>query len=125
MRAFDIRELARLLHEINEAKAYAVKMCEVGNRDAEVPEMGLKSLVYPLVVRARNHAKQGELYSTLDRVADETGYFQVALSEGISFQALQHQLTVLREAIEADLAKRHFVFICSEKAKALEGMPFQ
>lgn len=44
---------------------------------------------------------------------------------GIIYQQLLNHSTVLREAIEADLKKGHFVFVPSEKAKLLEQMPSQ
>jgi hypothetical protein len=84
---------------------------------------GIKTLVIPLVLLARELAEQTELHSTLDRVANGSGYFDQALLKALTFQELQHQLTVLREAIEADLEKRHFVFTPSEKAKLLTEMP--
>jgi hypothetical protein len=123
MRRFDARGLATLLLRINDAKAYAERNCELGNRDAAVPEWGLNTLVTPVVSSAREVAEQTELHSTLDRVAEGRGYFCQSLLNSITFQELRHQLTVLREAIEADLEKRHFAFIPSEKAKLLAEMP--
>jgi hypothetical protein len=96
-----------------------------GHRDVPVPEASIASAVAPVIVLTRDHAARMELHSTLDRVADQNGYFVAALSKGITFQDLVHQLTVLRESIEADLAKRFFVFIQPEKAKIFEEMPAQ
>jgi hypothetical protein len=123
MLKFNAWELALVLQKINDAKAYAVNRCEAGNRDDEVPESGIKTLVIPLVLLLRELAEQTELHSTLDRVANGSGYFDQAVLKALTFQELRHQLTVLREAIEADLEKRHFVFIPSEKAKLLTEMP--
>lgn len=119
MLKFNAWGLAVLLHRIDDAKVYAVDIYKVGNRDAEVPESGIKTLVTPLILSARELGQQAELHSTLDRVADGSGFFHQALLKAITFQELQHQLRVLCEAIEADLEKRRFVFIPSDKAKLL------
>jgi len=123
MRKFDVLGLAMLLHKISEAKTYAVKMCEQGYRDSEVPEAGLRTLVIPTILSAREVGEQIELHSTLDRVADGRGYFHKSVSQPITFQELRHHLVFLREAIQADLERRDFVFIPSEKAKLLTEMP--
>lgn len=125
MRTFNAWELAKLLQKINEARAYAAGVCERGDRDKKVPEGPLQTIVIPLVNVARDHAIRIELQSTLNRVADGHGYFSVALSQEITFQELQHQLAVLRESIEADLEKQHFVFILPAKARILLEMPSQ
>lgn len=125
MRMVEISSLTKLLHKLNEAMMYARKRCEMGDRDIQVPQTGLRTLVTPVVSLARDHAERIELQSTLDRVANRTGHFSRVLSQPINFQELLHQLHVLREAIESDLEKRHFVFIPPEKAGILGKMPAQ
>ncbi len=122
MRRVEIWKLVKLLNSLNEAIAYAVKRCEIGEGHMPVPSSGLETLVNPVVALARGHAKRMELQSTLDRVAGRTGHFSRVLSQAITFQELRPQLVVLREAIESDLEKRHFVFIPSDKAKVLMEM---
>jgi len=122
MRRVEIWKLAELLHKLNEATEYAIKKCEFGERDIPVPSNGLKSLVTPVVALARDQANRMELQFTLDRVAARTGHFSHVLSKSITFQDLVSQLVVLREAIESDLKKQHFVLIPSEKAKLLLEM---
>ena len=125
MRKFDASELANLLHMLHEARDYAQNMCVNGYRDVQVPDAAIASAIEPMVAMARAHASKMELHSTLDRVADSSGYFVTTLSKGITFQNLGHELTVLRQSIDADLGKRYFVFIRPEKAKILEEMPTQ
>jgi len=127
METYNPGELARLLQSINEAKAYVVGMCDRGEADKKVPRVPLETTFIPLIALARDHANRLELQSTLNRVAEDHGYLHLALSQeqGITFEELRHQLAFLRESIEADLEKQHFVFISSSKVAVLLDMTTQ
>jgi hypothetical protein len=75
MRKVEIWRLAKLLHNLHEAIAYATKRCEIGEGHMAVPIRDLRTLVTPIVAAARDHAKRMELQSTLDRVAARIGHF--------------------------------------------------
>jgi hypothetical protein len=122
MRKFDAWGISILLRDVYEARAHAIKICNQGHRDASVSKEMLRDTVNPILASARAQAERAELHSTLDRVREPDGYFYCASSglKPLSFQELSYELKVLQETIEADLQKRHFVFIPAEKAKLLE-----
>jgi hypothetical protein len=122
MHIVEISEIAKLLNGLADATEYATKRCEAGNRDIPVPQTGLADLVAPVISITREHAKRMQLQFTLDRVADKDGSFPRALLQPITFLELLHQLRSLRDAIESDFKRRHFIFIAPDKAEKFKEL---
>ena len=121
MHFYDVWGLAAALRHINEAEAYAIKICDSSGRDEKVTEKEIQTIVFPILAIARIHAEKAHLQSTMDRVWDN-GPFNMASKIGMTYQELKSELIVLRQAIEADLEKRDFVFIHPDKMKLLFEM---
>jgi hypothetical protein len=121
MKKFDAWGLAKLLGHIDERKASAVKMCDLGGRDQKLSDKEVEVLLSGILHLAQHHAKEAVLQSTLDRVWDN-GPFMMKSKVGITWQELQSELGVLRQSIEADLEKLDFVSIHPNKAVVMRGM---
>ena len=122
MRNFDAHGLAMLLRHIETASRHAQTLCDQGARDDTIVDEQAKSLIQPILDLAEKYARDIELDSTLKRVWRGGGPFFFAVATGITYQKLQHELEVLRQAIEADLSDRTFVFIPPVDAKLLIEM---
>lgn len=122
MRNFNAWELAMLLRHIDTARRHAQAMCESGGRDDKMPEDSIQQFIKPILLIAETSAKRLELDSTWKRVWDGGGPFYFSVGVGITYQQLVNELDVLRQAIEADLEERTFVFIPRVDAEVLQRM---
>jgi len=110
MQEFDAWGMAMLLRHICRADRLAQKMCDLGARDEKLSDEDVRLHIQGNLMHALVYAQKFQLESVYDRVA-ENGSFTMASKIGLTWQEFQNQLNVLREAIEADLEKRLFVFI--------------
>jgi len=120
MKTFDAWGVAMLLHHINENREVMRTGCQF-NRDEQVPAETIRLCVTPTIMHAKIHAQEFHLTSTLDRVWDG-GPFCMASKVGLTFQQAEHEFTVLRQCIEADLEKRLFAFIDPKKVDLFQDM---
>lgn len=110
MQEFDAWGMAMLLRHISRADTLTQKMCDLGGRDQKLSQEDVRLHVQGNLMHALVYAQKLQLESVYDRVADH-GPFTMASKVGLTWQEFHNQLSVLREAIEADLEKRLFVFI--------------
>ena len=68
MLTFDAWGLAMLLHHVDEHRAKVTKKCELGGRDEKLNDEAIRLYVDPVLILAQVHAKDAQLWSTLDRV---------------------------------------------------------
>jgi hypothetical protein len=115
MRVFDAWGIAMLLHHIDERRAFAQKMCDGGGGDDRLTRGQIDVFATPIIHLASYHAQRTDLQSTYDRVWDNGPFCMAAKIGQMTNQNLLNELTVLRQAIEADLEKRSFVFILPGK----------
>lgn len=118
MQRFDAWGIAILLRQIDENKIFAQKMCDLGSRDDQIDKELKAQLVEPIITIAAHHAKDLHLQSTKDRVWPNMP-FMMAAAVGLTWQQAVNELTVLRQAIEADLEKHIFTFIAPAKAQVI------
>lgn len=104
-----------LLKHIDDARAGVRPWAESEDRDEIVPPAGLDLYVTGNILHAQVLAEQMKLESTHDRVWYGGGAFYL-ISSHLTWQQLSNELTVLRQAIEADLEKHLFVQVIPEKA---------
>jgi len=122
MRKFDAWGLAKLLQSIDAAEHQAELFCLQERRDEVIPQDFISLFIDPLILLAVHFAQALRLESTHNRVW-ENGPFTMAVKCGnLTFQEVRNELKVLRESIQADLEKRHFVFILPDRAALLTGM---
>jgi len=122
MKDFDAWGLAMLFSHISQADQQAQLYILQGKRDDNVSEDFMEAFgVKGIVVQALHHAEASDLQSTRDRVW-ENGSFTLAVKTAITFQELRHQLEVLQECIQADLEKRHFLYIPPERIRWSEQL---
>ncbi|HLM79136.1 MAG TPA: hypothetical protein VK302_00750 [Terriglobales bacterium] len=121
MRNFNAWELAMLLRRISSLHRHAQTQCDTGNRDELVPRAEvIDEVLTPILQEAERLSKLIELDSTWKRVWHGGGPFFFAVAMNLTFQQLMHELEVLRQAIEADLEDRTFVFVPQDDAKMLD-----
>jgi len=97
-----------------------MKMCDGGIRDDDIDEKFVKDKIDAILGFAESLARQYHLQSTLDRVWAGGGPFYMTAHVRITWQELLNQLSVLRQAIEADLEKHLFVAVHPDKAKLVQ-----
>jgi len=119
MRQFQAWQLAKIIHELTQVEWLCSKQCDMGERDTPVRDHYLDAFVKPLVESCRTLCVSTELNSALARI---DGPMRVALNfiPSPSWNDLHVESRVLREQIEADLARRRFMFIPAEKAQLLD-----
>jgi hypothetical protein len=110
MKRCDIWGLSRLLTFISNAQLGVKPWIDSEDRDEIVPPDGLALYVAGIIHHAQHIASALDLQSTYDRVWHGGGAFYL-ISTHLTWQQLSNELTVLRQAIEADLEKRSFVCI--------------
>src|SRR5262249_18489413 len=74
-----------------------------------------------IVIMTQHHAERAALQSTYDRVW-HNGPFCTASQIGMTWQEVDNELKVLRECIEADLAKRSFAFLAPERVNLFANL---
>jgi hypothetical protein len=111
----DIWGLVKLLGHIDDARCSVKGWAESEDRDELVSEDGLELYVTGNLLLAQHYANQMRLQATHDRVYHGGGPFYF-LSTRLTWQQLSSELTVLRQAIEADLEKLLFIQVAPEKA---------
>jgi len=110
-----------LLKHIDDAKATVKPFAESEDRDKLVPSENHEWLVRGNIVHAQSLAVELNLEATHNRVWEGGGDFYLIASH-ITWQQLWNELTVLRQAIEADLEKHLFVQIPPQKVRLIEHM---
>ena len=128
MRKFDAWGVAMLLHHIDERREFTRKIINEGPtiRDARIAEevdgQCPLNLFEGILTLAEAHAREYGFQSTLDRVCD-TGPFRMAVkTKLITWQQMEQELTVLRQAVEADLEKHLFAFVAPSKSSVMLGI---
>ena len=119
MKDFEVWALTRLLDFIDRSRQHIhLLMIDDGKkRDEYVSGEYLKTFdIEAIIFMAHSIAMEIKLQSTFDRVWSN-GPFAMAVKVGITYSDLHNQLTTLRECIEFDLEKRHFVFVEPDKDK--------
>jgi hypothetical protein len=120
MRQYRLWHLVRLAGDCATAEMQANENCKTVARDQVIPAE-LAQYVSGMIERARKEANDLTLTSTHDRVflgedGSPGGIFPKMMARGITWQELQSQVRVLRECIENDLNRSHFVHIEPSKA---------
>lgn len=123
MRKFEVWNLAMLLHHINHSLEVIKPMAtDKELRDEHLSASEIETWLLGNIMMAQVAAKEAQLESTFKRVWAGGGPFWMASQVGITWQQAENELRVLRQAIEADLEDRMFVFVIPEKATLLDHM---
>jgi hypothetical protein len=113
--------LAKLIGNIDDAKCSVKSWADSEARDDIVTPEGLDLYVQGNLFMVHHFAENLELQSTWNRVWHGGGAFYL-ISSHLTWQQLFNELTVLRQAIEADLEKHLFVQIVERKAEKVEHL---
>lgn len=118
MRDFDAWGLAKLLSRMTEADVAAERWVDSGHRDETISDDFIEMYgIRQIVGIALNQAKTAQLSSTFDRVCDMGPFSSAIIGPFVlcTYDEVRTQLKVLRECIEADLEKHHFLFVPPDK----------
>jgi hypothetical protein len=123
MRKYDVWGLSMLLKHLDDDKESVKAFIDSGSRDDLVPPDGVKLYATNVLQMAQYQAAQLGLHATNARVRDGGGVFFFAIVRGLTWQELYNELSVLRDAILADLEQCMFAFVMPDKAMYIHRAP--
>jgi hypothetical protein len=113
MRHYNVWQLAHSVRFLTDVKWEASYVCDHGEEHTRVPQERVDTYFGPLLNLARLQIETLELKAAIVRC----NLFAVALRDGLTWNDLRVQTTVLIEAIDGELCFRRFAFVLSAKAE--------
>lgn len=123
MQTFDAWGIAKLLGHLDEAREKLTQLIAMGGGDDKMDAQAIELYVRPVVLMALIRANEVKLLSTHDRVWEGGGPLWMAMeTSDLTYNQAKHELTVLRQCIEADLEKRLFAFLEPSRVEVFVAM---